>query len=127
MRLDISEILLDPDVAGTRFSVIRRTEVVSEVDGRATYVETPTNDIVGSVVPGDSGKLLRKEDGQMTDNVITVTTRFRLRAASEGIAPDIILFDGIRYTVTALKRWGQAGTGFVRAACVSQNAFDKPL
>lgn len=121
-QLDISEILEDPDLCST-FSVIRRDEVLS-LTGRASYVETQVDDIIGVVTPGDPGKLLRKDDSQMTDNVITVSTTYKIRASGFGFQADVILYGGMRYTVNALKRWVQMGNGWYRAACTSETAAD---
>jgi hypothetical protein len=123
--LDLSEILEDSDLAST-FSVIRRAEAVGAT-GRATFTEAQTDGVIGVVTAGDPGKLLRKDDGQMTDNVITVSTSYKLRASGDNIQADVILFLGIRYTVSALKRWPQMGTGFVKAVAVSENASDPAL
>lgn len=120
--LDFSDILSDTDVAGQRFTVVRRTETVGD-DGRSTTTSTSIPDQVGSVVPGDPGKLLRKEEGAMADNVITITTTFRLRAVGEGVQPDQVVYDGMVYTITAVKRWGRMAN-MVKATAVSQNAAD---
>ena len=123
--LDFSDILVDPDLAST-VSVIRRPEVVGS-NGRATFTETQTDGVTGVVTAGDPGKLARREEGQMTDNAITVTTSYRLRASGLNIQADVILYGGIRYTVKALKRWPQLGSGFVKALAASENAYDAAM
>jgi len=123
MDLDFSELLDDPDFAGT-FDVIRRVETISPLTGRSSTAETTESDIDGVVTPGDAGDLLRKDDSQMTSRIITVTTKYRLRASGDGFQPDIVLYDGIRFTVRAAKAWHKLGDGFIRAACVSERAAD---
>lgn len=123
--LDFTDLLGDEDLSST-FSVIRCTETPIG-HGRAAITEVVTNNVVGIVTVGDPGGLLRAEDYSTTDNVITVSTAFLLRATAEGVQPDIILFDGIRYTIKALKRWGHIGQGFVKAVAVSSQAQDPPL
>lgn len=59
----------------------------------------------------------------MADNVITITTTFRLRAVGEGVQPDQVVYDGMVYTITAVKRWGRMAN-MVKATAVSQNAAD---
>lgn len=120
--LDFSDVLFDDELS-TEFDVIRRAEVVGDT-GRSAVVETRHCGIVGVIVPGDPGNIMRKDDSQMTGNVITVSTVFRLRPASEGVQPDIIVHEGIRFTVKALKRWTSMGPGFVKAVAESQNASD---
>lgn len=124
--LDFSDILEDGDVAGVSFDVIRRAAAVNPANGRSTIVETPFPGQIGAVTPGDAGNLLRQEDSASTSNVITVTAAFMLRAASEGVQPDIIVYDGIRYTVKAVKRWNRLGGGFIKAVAESENASDAP-
>jgi len=123
MSLDFTEILSDPDVAGQSFDVIRRTDTVSTATGRSVVTTANLPGQIGSVVPGDPGSLLRKEESAMADNTITVTTTFRLRALGNGIQPDIIVYGGIQYTVRAVKRWGLMAN-MTKAAAVSENAYD---
>jgi hypothetical protein len=120
--LDFSDILFDEEL-GTTFDVIRRNEVVSE-QGRSVVDERTYNGIKGVIVPGDPGNIMRKDDSQMTGNVITVSTVFRLRPAGWGFQPDIVVHEGVRFTVKALKRWTNMGSGFVKAVAESQNAAD---
>lgn len=122
MSLDFSDILSDPDVAGQTFTVVRRTDTVGS-NGRSSITSASTPNVVGAVTPGDPGNLLRKEDGAMADNVITVSTTFRLRAMGNGVQPDQIIYDGITYTVKSVKRWGRMAN-FTKAVAVSENASD---
>ena len=121
--LDFSDVLVDSDLADT-FDVHRRLEVVG-TDGRATITEQPpVLGVLGIVVPGDPGNLLRKDDSQMTSRVITITTAFRLRASGATFQPDVVLYDGVRFTVKATKLWNRLGSGFIKAAAASENAYD---
>ena len=120
--LDVTEILSDPDLADL-FDVIRRTEVVGAT-GRSTLTEVTTVGVAGVVTPGDPGNLLRKDDSQMTSRVISISTTYRLRASGEGFQPDILLYDGVRYTVKATQLWTRFGAGFVNAVATSMNAAD---
>ena len=121
-NLDFSDVIGDSDL-NTTFSVIQRLETVG-AHGRLQVTETRVDDVEGVVTVGDSGNILRLPEGQMTTNMITVTTKFRLCAATEGRQPDVIIYDGIRFTVKALKRWTQLGDGFVKAVAESGNASD---
>lgn len=122
MNLDFSDLIEDADL-GDSFSVIRRTDTVA-ANGRSVLTEQTISDLWGVVTFSGEGKNTRKEESQTTDNEIKVTTKFRLRAAAEGVQPDIVLYDGIRYTVTSVRRWTRLGTGFVKATAVSSNASD---
>lgn len=121
-ELDVTEILSDPDLADT-FSVVRRTETVGS-NGRPTLTEVTTDNVVGVVTPGDPGNLTRTDDSAMASNLITISTTFRLRALGAGFQADVILYDGMRYTVKAMKRWQRFGAGWVKVVAESENAAD---
>lgn len=120
--LDVTELLSDPDLCDV-FDVYRRTETVGS-NGRSTTTEAVTAGVVGVVTPGDSGDLLRKDDSQMTSRIITISTTFRLRASGDGFQPDVVLYDGVRFTVKAVKLWNRFGAGYIKAAATSMNAAD---
>lgn len=120
--LDLSEIFSDPDLCDT-FDVIRRSDAVDS-HGRSNITEQTTSNIVGVVVPGDAGDLLRGDDKSTTSRMITVSTMYRLRASGDGFQPDVIFYDGIRFTVKAVKVWTRLGAGFVKAVATSGNAAD---
>lgn len=120
--LDLSEIFSDPDLCDT-FDVIRRSDAVDD-RGRSSLTEQTISNIVGVVVPGDSGDLLRGDDKSTTSRMITISTMYRLRGSGEGFQPDVIFYDGIRFTVKAVKVWTRLGAGFVKAVAVSGNAAD---
>lgn len=123
MDLDFSEILEDPDLSDV-FDVKRRDMTVDEATGRGVLAERLHAGIIGVVTPGDTGELLREDDKAMTSRLITVTTKFRLRGTGDNFQPDLIFYDGITFTVKAVKVWTRMGTGFVKAVASSGNAED---
>ncbi len=122
-RLDFTDIIEDPDLADN-FDVARRSEVVDDQTGRSLLSETIIRNQVGSVVPGDPHDLVRTPEGQMTGNCISVISRFRFRASGNGYQPDMILYNGVRFTVKALKRWDRYGAGFLLVVAESEHAAD---
>lgn len=120
--LDFSDVIASPEFA-TTFSVKRRTDTVSEATGRSTLSETITDGIAGVVVFGN-GDNKRREDAQMADRRITVITKYRLRAAGEGTQPDIVVYDGVDFTVTGVEPWHRFGSGFLKATAESMRASD---
>ncbi len=124
MKLDFTDVIEDEDFS-TTFDVIRRTDAVGS-NGRSSVVENRYVGIVGIVVPGDPGDLLRTPEAAMTQRGITITTVFRLRAMSEGIQPDQVVYEGIVHTVKAVKPWTSMGIGFTKAVALSENAADPP-
>jgi hypothetical protein len=123
--LDFTDIIYDTDLSDV-FDVIRRTETVSTATGRSSVTEEIITGLTGVVVPGDPGNIMRDESGQMTSRLITVTTDFRLRPASLNSQPDQVLYDGVPYTVKAVKLWTRLGPGFVKAVAESQRSYDPP-
>lgn len=127
--IDVSDLMLDSDIAGESFTVIRRQETVG-ANGASTLATTTlplAGDplIVGSITPTGDNSLVRQEAFQTQASTVTVITAFRLRGASKDGAgnsfqPDIIVrADGSQYLVASLKPWTAFGAGFIEAECTS--------
>lgn len=123
--LDVTEILDDEDIA-SEFHVVRRDEAVSLDTGRATIKERLHGPIIGVVVAKGPDKNQRRDDAQMIDRRISVVTVFRLRAASDNVQPDIIIWDGTRYTITHVTPHTRFGQGFVKAEALAMQASNHP-
>lgn len=123
-NLDFSDILVDPDLCDT-FAVKRRTDVIG-ANGRNSQTVTNFTNLVGSVTP-EEGAMTRADDSEMTARVINVICMFRLRASSDGVQPDIVVWDGVDFTVKDVKGYHRFGAGFVVAKAESMNASDPPL
>lgn len=122
--LDVTEVLEDPDFSDV-FTVLRRKDVVS-AKGRSTMSTTKIRNVVGVVTPQDPSDNARKDDSQMTARNIEIVTRFRLRAAADGVQPDQVQLTGdpVIYTVKSTKLWTRFGPGFIKAQLTSMNAAD---
>ena len=120
--IDVSEVLVDPDLA-SQFTVIRRAESVGS-NGRVSTADTTIPNIIGVVTMQSAGELIRRDDSDMIQRKISVVTPFRLRSAADGHKPDQIVLDGITYTVTEILPYHRFGAGFVEAIAVSMNATD---
>lgn len=126
--LDVSDILLDPDVAETLTIQRRQANVGS--NGRASQtVTTITPAPVGSVQPQDAGDLERGSDQQKLPKKIEVITPFRLRSAgSDGqgneYQPDLIVWQGDSYQVDSVEPWTAYGAGWLVAKCSSVDSLD---
>jgi hypothetical protein len=128
-QLDISDVLLDPVIAGTRFQIIRRQETVDNY-GRSQITKT-YHWATGSVTPGGDNTLAREEAFQTQSNTISVTTAFRLRGPSKDLAarnhqPDVVVWNGSQYVVRTLNDFTGFGAGVVTAECVSMTIVDLP-
>lgn len=124
-KLDFSDVILDLDL-GSRFSVIRRTEVVGS-DGRPTITEAlVAENVLGVVTQGTSGDQVF-DDAQRAARQLNVTTKFRLRDTSDGFQADVVLFNGLRFTVNSVQPATHFGTGFVKAKAECQKPAAPPL
>ena len=70
--LDFSDVILSLEFNDT-FSVIRRTESVSEVTGRSTITEVQTDGLIGIVTFGAGGNR-RVEEAQDASRTLNVTS-----------------------------------------------------
>jgi outer membrane receptor protein involved in Fe transport len=122
--LDFTDVILSPEL-NDRFSVIRRTETVGD-SGRATITETQTDNLIGIVTFGSGGNR-RDEDAQAASRTLSVITQFRLREAAPGVQPDVVLYDGQRFTITKVEPWHRVGSGFVSAQAQAQAASVPPV
>lgn len=123
--LDITELFEDPDLADC-FSVKRRKEVVDVSTGLSTQETELFHNVYGFVIAIDPKGNDRTSDAQMTSRAIEVCTSFRLRPASEGVQPDVIIHAGIEYTITSFKDHLRWGSGWVKVEAESMNASDAP-
>ena len=123
-KMDVNEVLMDPDLSDT-FSVRRRAESVNE-KGRTEVVPEMHEGLIGVVTPMDPAKLDRRDDGQIAERAIRVSTPFALRGASFGFQPDVIVYDGTEYLVVKVKSLRRFGAGFYKAEAASFRITDNP-
>lgn len=123
--IDVNEVLTDPDFAST-FSVRRQAESIG-LNGRVVITPTTINDLSGTIVPEEPSDQQRTDDRQTTSRVIKIFTAFRLRALATSKQPDVVIWQGVEYTVKKLKNFTQFGQGYVEADAESMNATDPEL
>lgn len=125
-EIDVSDVLLGSEIAGTQFIVQRRQEAVGQ-DGFGAQ-QLLQLQAYGSVQPMEA-ELLREPEYDGVTNGIIVITPFRLRSASKAqgnnYKPDIILWNGNSYIVRRIENWSQYGAGFIKAECVSEDFIDQ--
>ena len=125
--LDFSDVIASPEFTSL-FNVRRRSDSVDPATGRSVpSTAAMFTGISGVVVYGGGEKNSRREDAQSTDRQLTIVTKFRLRAASASVQPDVVIYDGVEFTVIAVEHWHRFGSGFVKATAESMNAFDIPI
>lgn len=122
--ISVTEVILDPDVAGTSFEVKRRQEVVNNFGESTTPLGPVWLPAVGSITPVGDNSLIREDAFASQADAVLVITTFALRGVGKDeqdnvFQPDIIRWEGQEYTVMVVNQYGTAGDGFVAAECVS--------
>lgn len=121
--IDVSFVLSDPLLSDT-FDVRRQAESIG-ANGRASVGSEWFRDLIGVVTPQEPAGLERRDDGQFVHHEIMVQCEFALRDASFGYQPDVVLWGGREYLVTAAIPF-QRMAGFTQARCVSTRLTDNP-
>jgi hypothetical protein len=112
---DVSDILLDPEWMTTNLVCVRSTETVG---ANGIGVETIKNTTFAGVVTSDQGDVLsRLEGSSRTAGNVLIHTRFVLRESHEGNAADMVIWNGVKYTVSKVNDYSSYGRGFVAATC----------
>jgi hypothetical protein len=120
--IDVDEVLISDDIAGSTFTVTRRVETVGS-NGRPT-ITTSTLTGVGSIVPTGDNSLVREEAYTQQLNSIKVITSLRLYGAgvdTKGVKyqPDIITWRNGTYIVRVVNDYSVYGAGLVEAECIA--------
>lgn len=123
--LDVSDVLLDPDLADT-FNVKRRTQVVGTT-GRTTEVVTTHSNIVGVVTNASPNDIMRLEDYQSSERYLSIVTQFKLQLPSAGYNADLVTWRGDDYLVKTCEPYPQYGKGFYQAIVASVSMLDQPI
>ena len=117
MRIDVSELITDPDFCQT--FTIYRTKRIADDKGRAETVET-SEQVTGVIQPVSGDDLDRLPEGDRGKQAVTVWIREKLTTGDDANLPDEVEWRGTRYVVKQLRNWGDWGVGFYRAICIAQ-------
>lgn len=133
--LDVSDIVVDPDLADL-FNVIQRPETV-DAQGRSSTGRVENLDIPGVVTMQDPAELMRRDDSDSAPRLIFVASTFQFRATSkeEGsqYKGDIIVWPqpgeqgSTEYTVIKVYPYSRFGAGMTEVVAQSMNAVDEVL
>lgn len=123
--LDVSAVLLDPMFCEL-LTVQRRAETVG-ANGRSTLATITISPApVGVVIPQNDLPLQRGPDQQTLPRLLQVHTPFRLRSASPGYQPDLIIWNGDAFVVNRIQDFSRYGGGFIQADCSALTAIQQP-
>lgn len=118
MRIDVTEVLLDPDFADLDMTYTRLTETVGS-NGRTVLAGSPLP-LVGVVTNDKGDQLFRTEDGTRVPSTIVVHTTTTLRVGGAGFEADLVTWNGQTYVVSNLADYSTYGAGFTVAICTLQ-------
>jgi len=114
-RLDVSDVLLDPDFMDTDI-VCNRTAVIAGGNGRSQ--ESTTSTTFAGVVTTNSGlNMDRRPDGTLIKGAINIHTKFALTQGGTNNKADEIVWQGKTYIVSQVLDNLHYGRGFVKAIC----------
>lgn len=129
--LDVTDLLLDPDIAGQSFTVIRRRGQVNS-SGQGVPAQPPEiiTPVYGQVTPLGDNSLLREVTFQTQQKGVQVITQFRLRGATAELTtgqqfqPDLVFWKNDYFIVSTVNEFTQYGGGLVVAECVELDYTD---
>lgn len=106
------------------FSVIRRHERI--VDGR-TVVTPTTFEAYGTICAATPNQLNNLPEGRSAERGISVVTQLHLKCAEAGYQPDLLVWRGSQYLVTAIDNYPHIGVGFFQIVAVSTTSQEGAL
>lgn len=113
-RLDMSDVLTDPDLSEDGLVRIRRAQTIGS-DGIAVDSELMTT-FSGVVTAGKGDGLVRTPDGGRAVGNMVVTTVFDLLPNAPGQDGDIVVWRDRRYLVDSISDY--RNFGYIAAACI---------
>ena len=127
-EIDVTDVLLDSEIAGEAFIVERRTETVGQ-NGQST-VAIAQIQAYGAIQPEGDNDLIRTEDYDVQSKSVVVITNFRLRGVSQDAQgkeykPDIVIWKGNSFIVKTVEDFSQYGGGMIEALCTSEDFVDQ--
>jgi hypothetical protein len=131
--IDVTDVLLDPDVSADTFTVIRRVEVINAY-GEPGVTQTVIPNVRGAVYPTGDNSVAREAAFAAQKKSIEVVTPFKLRGVSSetvGAPPvttkylaDIIVWAGSQFQIDNLDDFSRYGAGMTVAQASSGNFVD---
>jgi hypothetical protein len=119
--IDVSDLLYDSYIAGEKFTVYRRTEVVNQY-GENLIAVIIFDNIAGQISPHIPSRLLREPSFTSREKYIQVITPWFITgggvdALNNLYQPDLVLWKNNLYIVKAAQDYSKYGTGFIVAQC----------
>ncbi len=116
-RIDVTEILCDPDFVDA-IQLITRVPTVN-TRGENNLVETTTNSF-GVVQPASGRAIARAPEALRVENLSSFWFKGVIVASASAKYPSILTFGGARYQVKVVFDWTNWGEGWCEGLCVAE-------
>lgn len=116
-RIDVTELLTDPDFVDAIELIDRRPAVNSF--GENTLAETCLKSI-GSVQPASGRAINRLPEALRVANISSFWFKGTIVASAPGKYSSILVFKGQRYQVQTVMDWSNWGAGWCEGTCVAE-------
>jgi len=116
-RIDVSELLSDPDFVDQMVQIRRAPSVNSQ--GKNILKEENIKTI-GSVQPASGRTVLRLPEEFRVANMSEFFMKGVITATGPGKYSDVLVFKGKRYQVHVVFDWSNWGLGYTEGVCVEE-------
>jgi galactose-6-phosphate isomerase len=116
-RIDVTELLTDPDFVGP-IQQIKRKDLVDNF-GVLQLTEVCVN-TVGSVQPISGREINRLPESLRVADMMTFYIKGVITASAPGKYSDILVSNGKRYQILSVNDWSAWGAGWCKGACVAE-------
>lgn len=116
-RIDVTELLGDPDFVGPIQQISRQYRVDSF--GKSVLTECVVN-TVGSVQPITGRELQKIPELMRVANMMTFFLKGVITVSEFGKYSDILVFAGKRFQILTTNDWSAWGTGWAEGACIAE-------
>lgn len=116
-RIDVSELMLDPDFVGP-ISLISRVPSINSL-GENTLSEAILES-VGSVQPASGKAIQRLPEALRVANVSSFWFKGKIITSEPGKYSDVLVFAGQRFQVQMVLDWTNWGAGWCEGLCIAE-------
>lgn len=116
-RIDVSELMIDPDFVDPVVLVHRTPTVTNLGENTLTELKVAT---VGSVQPASGQTILRLPDAMRVGDVNSFWVKGEIVSDGSNEYPDLIQFQGVSYAVQTVNNWTNWGGGWSVGTCIRQ-------
>lgn len=116
-RIDVTELLTDPDFVGP----IQLVSRVPSINSRGENILSESSlCTVGSVQPASGRAIARLPEALRVANVSSFWFKGKIVASAPGKYSSILVFEGQRYQVQTVLDWTNWGAGWCEGTCVAE-------